>query len=173
MPEAVPPVPKLLTNGATDEAKSQPAHGQPRTVLGFDYGEKRIGVAVGQAVTASATPLNCVRTPGARGNWPLITELLQTWQPEVLVVGLPLTLDGGEQPLSVAARRFARRLRGRYGLPVYLVDERLSTREADTLLRASGTRAHARRVVQLDGIAAKLIAETWLGDQGASAHEVR
>jgi len=173
MPEAVPPALKPPSDDFADQADCETVHGQPGTVLGFDYGEKRIGVAVGQAVTCSATPLDVLRNPGARGDWAPITKLLQTWRPDVLVVGLPLALDGGEQPLSTAARRFARRLRGRYGLRVCLVDERLSSREADSLLRASGTHARARRVAQLDGVAAKLIAETWLGDQGASAHEIR
>jgi len=106
-----------------------------RTLLGFDYGDKKIGVAVGQELTASAHPLTTLYALSGQPDWEAISHLISHWRADALIVGLPLNLDDSEQRISKAARRFANRLWGRYQLPVYLADERLSSRGAAMLLR--------------------------------------
>ncbi len=132
-------------------------------VLGFDYGQKRIGVASGQALTGTATPLATVRNPHAAG-WADIDTLLAQWRPLQLVVGLPLAADGTETPVSLAARQFAAALGKRTGTPVALVDERLSSHEAQARLLAGGRRHDAVRR-ERDAMAAAIIVETWLAEQ--------
>lgn len=126
-----------------------------RTLLGFDYGEKRIGVAVGQTLTATATPLTTVPVTRNQPDWQQISELISTWQPDALVVGMPLTMTDDTQPLTELAARFARQLEGRYHLPVYTADERLSSREARQRIRSSHN---------VDPVAAQVILETWLSE---------
>jgi putative Holliday junction resolvase len=130
-------------------------------VLGFDYGVRKIGVAVGQTVTRTATPLQTLPTRDQRPDWDAITRLIAEWQPESLVVGLPYEMDDTEAPVAARARRFARQLEGRYRLPVYLADERLTTREA---LSQMGRDAR-RYALRVDAVAARLILETWLSDR--------
>jgi putative Holliday junction resolvase len=130
-------------------------------VLGFDYGVRKIGVAVGQTVTRTATPLQTLPTRDHRPDWDAITRLIAEWQPESLVVGLPYEMDDTEAPVAARARRFARQLEGRYRLPVYLADERLTTREA---LSQMGRDAQ-RDALRVDAVAARLILETWLSDR--------
>jgi len=105
------------------------------TLLAFDYGLKKIGIAIGNTVTCQARPLEILQVPTRAARFARITALIGQWQPERLVVGLPLTLAGGEQESSRLARRFANQLHGRYGLPVELVDERGSSMEAQSLVR--------------------------------------
>jgi len=130
------------------------------TLLGFDYGPRKIGVAVGQTVTNTATPLTTLRASKNQPDWVGIARLIEDWQPKALVVGLPVDLDDREADMARQARRFARRLHGRFGLPVHLADERLTSREAR---RQVGRRI--RKVEELDAVAAKLILETWLHDR--------
>ena len=124
------------------------------TALAFDYGERRIGVAVCQSQTRTAQALVTLVVRNGQVDWPAIAELVEQWQPQQLVVGLPATDDG--QPHSNAApiARFARRLHGRFHLPVAFVDERLSS-------YAASEDPDTRRV-GLDAVAARLILETWL-----------
>ncbi|MGD9602005.1 MAG: Holliday junction resolvase RuvX [Gammaproteobacteria bacterium] len=126
------------------------------TVLGFDYGEKRIGVAVGQTVTRTATALCTLPARAGQPDWVRVQALLDTWRPECVVIGLPGTADGAPHPLAAAIRRFGRRLHGRFGLAVEYVDERLSSHEAAA--RCAGDPA------RIDAIAASLILETWLAE---------
>ncbi len=126
-------------------------------LLGFDFGTRRIGVAVGQRITATARPLLTIRVAHDRPDWEAIGTLMAEWQPEAAVVGLPLNMDGSEQAITSRARRFSRQLNGRFGLPVHLMDERLSTREAARRLADDG-----RPVTHLDPHAAALILESWL-----------
>lgn len=130
------------------------------TLLAFDFGEKKIGVAVGQTITATASPVGLVRVHESGTDWPAITRLIDTWQPDALVVGLPLNMDGTEQLMTRAARRFRNQLEGRYSLPVHTMDERLSTREARDRLASRG---------QLDQdddpVAAQIILEGWLAQR--------
>jgi putative Holliday junction resolvase len=132
---------------------------RPATLLAFDYGEKRIGVAVGQTVTGTAHPLRCVRVSSSRPDWRAIEDLVLTWRPDALVVGLPLNMDGTEQAITGAAMRFRRQLEGRFAIPVHAMDERLSTREAKERLYARG---HVDAAA--DPVAAQVILEGWLAE---------
>lgn len=139
----------------------------PSTVLGFDYGQRRIGVAVGETLTASARPLTTIhcRQPG-QVDWDAIAALIREWQPSALVVGRPTRSDGTGSEMTAAAERFARRLQGRHGLPVHLVEERLSSHEAKQRL-ADAPRGRTRdRKAAIDMMAATVILETWLLDTG-------
>ncbi|MFH7564302.1 MULTISPECIES: Holliday junction resolvase RuvX [Oceanimonas] len=132
-----------------------------RTLLGFDYGLKSIGVAVGQELTATARPLLALKASDGVPNWEQIENLLKEWQPALLVVGLPLNMDGTEQDISRRARKFANRLHGRFGLPVELQDERLTTTDARArLFEAGGYKALGKDAV--DAVSAQLILESWM-----------
>jgi len=127
------------------------------TLLGFDFGPRKIGVAVGQTITASATPLITLRSHREKPDWERIERLVREWQPSAVVVGLPYNMDDTEAEIAPRARRFARQLQGRFGLEVHLIDERLTSVEAR---RQLGKQATSLEVV--DAMAAKLILETWL-----------
>ncbi|QGU31975.1 Holliday junction resolvase RuvX [Thermochromatium tepidum] len=129
-------------------------------LLGFDFGPRKIGVAVGQTVTRSATPLITLRSRGERPDWMGIAALIRDWQPNALVVGLPFQMDDTEVAWSPRVYRFARQLEGRYRLPVHLVDERLTSREAHRQLADRDRRTP--RLEDVDALAAALILETWL-----------
>ncbi len=137
---------------------------QAETLLAFDYGEKHIGIAVGQTLTGTANPLETVHVTSTSPDWNAISRIVKTWQPNALVVGLPLNMDGSEQGVTQRARRFADLLLGRYRLPVHLVDERLTTREARDRLAATGRAASDDHPV-----AAQIILESWLNEQKSSA----
>jgi putative Holliday junction resolvase len=125
------------------------------TLLGFDYGKKRIGVAVGQTLTGTATPLGTVAVNRGEPDWDRIAGIVQEWRPAALVVGLPLNMDGTSQSMTRESGRFARELGKRFGCPVYRADERLSSYEAK--MRLKDTRG-------LDPVAAQAILETWLSE---------
>ena len=129
------------------------------TLIAFDFGEKRIGTAIGQTVTRTATPLETIPVQRGKPDWSAIDRLVDAWKPGALVVGLPLDMDGTEQWITARARRFANRLRARSGLPVHLADERLSTREAWTRLVESGSRRTGP-----DPVAAQVILEGWFAE---------
>lgn len=130
-------------------------------VLGFDFGLRRIGAAVGQTITCSANPLAPLPAERGKPDWQAVAQLIATWRPQALLVGLPYQLDGSEQAISFAARQFARLLKEQFNLPVFLVDERLTTREAKRRLIESGARLQE---VSVDSYAAKLILEQWMAD---------
>ena len=109
-----------------------------RTVLGFDYGTRSIGVAIGQEITGSATPLKALRAVDGIPDWNEIQKLLDEWKPDLVVVGLPLNMDGTEQEITVRARKFARRIEGRFAAKVVMQDERLTTTSAREHLFANG-----------------------------------
>lgn len=144
------------------------------TLLGLDFGTRKIGIAVGQTVSATATPLTTVHNRGQKPDWGRIEAIIREWQPEAIVLGLPYRMDDTEEAWSQRVHRFARQLEGRFGLPVHLVDERLTTIEAERDLAAAeragfqvgnhGRRASGKRDL-VDAYAAKLILETWLNDQ--------
>ena len=136
---------------------------RPRTLLAFDFGLKRIGVAVGQTQTRSANPLQTITVKREGPDWPAIAKLIDTWTPDALVVGLPLNMDGSEQEMTHRAERFGRQLEGRFGMRVHLVDERLSTREARNRLQLEG-----RLDQDADPVAAQIILEDWFSGQDAS-----
>ena len=121
--------------------------------MGFDFGTSKIGIAVGQKITASASPISVVKAKDGKPNWSQLDKVIGEWQPCLFVVGLPLNMDDSENVMTKAAVRFAKRLNGRYGIPFEMVDERLSTFEAkqDTL-------------EDIDATSASLILETWLSN---------
>ena len=121
-------------------------------IMGFDYGTPRIGVAIGQRVTQTASPLAILKARQGQPNWSEIEALIKEWQPEAFVVGLPLHMDDEPSDLSVQAEKFARRLTGRFNLPHTMVDERLSSVEAKNLSAGDA----------IDDVAAVLILETYL-----------
>jgi putative Holliday junction resolvase len=134
------------------------------TVIGFDYGTRRIGVAVGNAISRSARALE-VLANGERGpDWPRLEALLREWRPDALLVGLPLMLDDSEQRNSRAARAFAGELGQRFRLPVHLVDERHSSQHAAQRFaaRRAGGAARRKDAARLDAVAAEVIVERWL-----------
>ncbi len=139
-------------------------------LLAFDYGQRRIGVAVGNTGTRTAT---AVGTLPARGvpDWDAVTRCVRDWAPARLLVGLPYNMDGSESALTAACRRFAEELSRRYTLPVELVDERLTSSAAQADLReARRTGARRRRVRRedVDANAARVILETWLQEANRS-----
>ena len=139
------------------------------TFLGFDYGERRIGVAVGQSVTGTASPLATVGVRAGEPDWSSIDGIVSDWKPAGLVVGEPLHMDGRPQPMTRRARRFSHALRSRFGLPVHTADERLSTVEARAELAARGAFRGAgggRPRHEIDHpVAARIILESWLGER--------
>ncbi|HFE37163.1 MAG TPA: Holliday junction resolvase RuvX [Gammaproteobacteria bacterium] len=133
------------------------------TLLGFDFGLKKIGVAVGKTVTGIASPLQRLDARDGAPQWGSIQQLIAEWQPQLLVVGYPLHMDGSEQEITKAAKRFGNRLAGRFQLPVVWVDERLSSYEAEQYLFGSKKNAQNDKL-NLDSISAKLIIEQWLNE---------
>lgn len=99
-------------------------------LLGFDFGTKRIGVAVGQTVTETARALATIKATQGIPNWEELDKIIKTWSPQALIVGFPLNMDGTEQPITQLARNFAASLSSRYNIQVHGVDERLTTRDA-------------------------------------------
>lgn len=108
------------------------------SVMAFDFGTRSIGVAIGQAITGTANPLAAIKAQDGTPSWELIAQLLSQWQPSLCVVGLPLNMDGTEQPLTARARKFANRLHGRFGVAIHLQDERLTTASAKEYLFERG-----------------------------------
>ena len=135
------------------------------TVLGFDFGHKKIGVASGQSLTGTASPLPALISRQQQPDWGGIEALIMEWQPDALIVGLPLNMDDSESELSARARRFGRQLNGRFGVTVWMVDERLSTREAREQM---GSRAKKGPDPRVDSLAAALIIETWFSEGGVA-----
>lgn len=135
----------------------------PETILAFDYGLRRIGVAVGQPITASAGPVGTVTNSDSGPDWRDIDRLVDDWRPARLIVGMPLSVDGHASTMTAAVDAFIAEL-ARYGLPVEVVDERYSSLEAQAhlkSLRAKGRRGRIRKA-EIDAAAAVLIAERWL-----------
>ncbi len=133
------------------------------TVIGFDYGTRSIGVAVGQDVTCSAQPLQALRSDRRKPDWNTLDRLIREWRPDRLVVGHPLNMDGTSQPITVMAEKFAADLSRRYRLPCILRDERLTTASARELLFASGG-YRALEKGRVDSVSAVLITEAYLQD---------
>ena len=146
----------------TQVSKDKP----PVTLLGFDFGTKRTGVATGQTVTGSVSALTTLTTLNNKPNWPAISSLIEEWQPDLLIVGLPLNMDGTDTEITPTVRRFGNQLKGRYNLPVEMVDERLSSVEARSRLHADESLRHKRfDREQVDQIAAQVIVQSWMTQQ--------
>lgn len=129
--------------------------------IGFDFGYKRIGVAVGQKLTCSASPLVTINAQAGVPDWNSVAKILADWTPQALIVGFPTCIDGKALYTTAAARKFAKELRKRFALPVHLVDERLSTVEARGQLFALGGYKKIKQTA-VDSIAACVILEQWL-----------
>ncbi|MCG8436315.1 MAG: Holliday junction resolvase RuvX [Gammaproteobacteria bacterium] len=135
-----------------------------KTYLGFDFGLRRIGVAVGQSLLNSARPVRTLTANAGAPDWDAVADLIKEWNPAALIVGLPYNMDGSKQQLTEQAQRFARQLAGRFKCDVHMVDERLtSDAAAATLkdLRRQGKRGRIDKA-DIDSMAAKLILEIWL-----------
>ncbi|SPP32499.1 Putative Holliday junction resolvase [Arsenophonus endosymbiont of Aleurodicus floccissimus] len=131
-----------------------------RTIIAFDFGTLSIGIAIGHEITATARPLTAIKAKDGKPNWLDIEKIIQESQPELAIVGLPLNMDGTEQPISNQARKFANRLHGRFGIQVTLHDERLTTIEARAqLFNQGGYRALNKS--KIDSISAVIILESW------------
>lgn len=131
-----------------------------KVIIAFDFGTLSIGIAVGQDITATAFPLMALKIKDAKFNWLKIEKILQEYQPELVIVGLPLNMDGTEQSISNKARKFANCLYKRFDIPVILHDERLTTKEARAqLFNQGGYRALNKS--KIDSISAAIILESW------------
>lgn len=130
------------------------------TVLAFDFGERRIGIAVGEHLINSANPLTTIDSESNEVRFATITQLVNEWRPKLLVVGLPLSLDGSETEVTQLCKKFARRLNGRFNLPVIMIDERYSSTEASQLLNESGIKGRAQKAM-LDQVAAQTILRSY------------
>ncbi|OGT22407.1 MAG: Holliday junction DNA helicase RuvA [Gammaproteobacteria bacterium RBG_16_57_12] len=139
------------------------SHGH-RSLLAFDFGKRRIGVAVGQEITRTAMALTTLAAREGQPDWEAVTRLIEEWRPNALVVGMPYALDGTENEMTLAVKRFGNRLQGRYNLPVHYVDERLSSLEAERLLKEGAGKKFKEKGL-IDRLAAQLILQTWFDQQ--------
>jgi putative pre-16S rRNA nuclease len=131
-----------------------------KTCLGFDFGTRRIGVAVGRSLLGTASPLPPLVARDGIPDWAIIEKLVSEWKPDAFVVGLPLNMDGTASEMSIRATKFAKRLQGRFNKPYFMMDERLSSHEAKGfVIERGGNRDFGENSV--DGIAASLILESW------------
>ena len=135
-----------------------------RTVLAFDFGTKSIGVAVGQEITGTASPLNAIKAQDGIPNWELVAKLFDEWQPDIALVGLPLNMDGSYQQVTFSAKKFANRLNAKYRLPVETYDERLTTVDAKARLFEMGGFKKLDKQ-KIDSASACLIFESWIAAQ--------
>jgi putative Holliday junction resolvase len=134
------------------------------TFLGFDFGNKKIGVAVGQTTTGTANALQTIRSINQQPDWTIISQLIEQWQPAGLVVGLSKQTDGTDNPITPRIRKFCRQLEGRYQLPVYQIDEAYSTFEAKQLLFDDLKVKAGKLWAVQDQLAAQLILQSWLNN---------
>lgn len=141
------------------DAPQLPSRG---SLLGFDFGLARTGVAVGELETGHVGRLTTIHADANDARFDAIQALIDEWRPVALIVGVPQSPDGGEQTMTARCRRFANQLRGRYRLPVFECDERLSSAAADTELRSAGQRDWRKRKQSLDAVAAQLIVQHFL-----------
>jgi len=135
-----------------------------RPLLAFDFGEARLGVAVGYEKTGMVHPLVTLRVKNDQPDWTQLEKLLDEWKPAALIVGLPLNMDGSDNPMTLKARKFGNRLNGRYNLPIHMVDERLTTRIASEALAETGLGSRKQKAV-IDQLAAQHILQTYLSQQ--------
>jgi putative holliday junction resolvase len=143
--------------------KNNTALGQ-RTVIGFDFGKKYIGVAVGQEITWTASPLGSIKANNGIPHWDNLEKYLKEWQPDLIIIGLPLNMDGSEQQLTLDAKKFGNRVLGRFGIKVEFQDERLTTADAKEQLFARGGYKNLAKD-NIDAESAKLIIESYFEQQ--------
>ena len=134
------------------------------SVLGFDYGKKRIGIAIGQTITDSATPCKTLNQIDGNPDWPAIALEIQQWNPQALIVGMPYHTDGSENKMTAAARQFAYELEKRFKLPVIEVNEALSSQQAEEALKEN-MKINQHNKQEIDKMAAAIIVQRWLDQQ--------
>ena len=135
---------------------------KPVTVMSFDYGTEKIGIAIGQSISSTAEPLTIIRAKDGIPNWSQITSLIESWRPNFFVVGLPYNLDGSNSEFLQRALKFANRLNGRFNIPTFGIDERLSSKAATEKFKTGNPKNSVRN--EIDDIAAQIILETWFSE---------
>jgi len=135
-----------------------------RSVIGFDFGLKRIGLATGQTITGTASPLATLQAVNQKPDWDSIETHIRQWQPDALIVGIPYQPDGGESDITRATRNFSKKLEQRFNLPVYTIDECLSSYEAEHQLK-QGIKISKHNKHEIDKMAAAIIVQSWLNSQ--------
>ena len=130
--------------------------------MSFDYGTEKIGIAIGQSISSTAEPLTIIRAKDGIPNWSQITSLIESWRPNFFVVGLPYNLDGSDSKLLQRALKFAQRLNGRFNIPTFGIDERLSSKAATEKFKTGNPRNSVRK--EIDDVAAQIILETWFSE---------
>ena len=138
------------------------------TLLAFDFGLARTGVALGNSITNIATPLCILQSRDEKPDWQGISKLIKEWQPKHLIVGMPLYLDGRKSEMTLRTERFCRQLEGRYALPVATVNEQLSSLEAEQRLKQARQSGRKKKVTksEIDQLAAAIILESWMQQNG-------
>ena len=139
-------------------------HAVVRSVLGFDFGLKRIGLATGQTITGTASPLITLQSVNQQPDWESIETQVRQWKPDALIVGIPYQPDGGEGDITRAAHNFSRKLEQRFNLPVYTIDESLSSYEAEEQLKQD-MKISKHNKHEIDKMAAAIIVQSWLNSQ--------
>lgn len=134
------------------------------SIMAFDYGLRQIGVAIGNNLLGTSQPLKILAAKEGIPNWEQLEALVDEWQPQLLIVGDPINMDGSESELSARAQKFSRRLHGRLGLPVELMDERLTSFEAKQAASEQGHRGNYKEQ-PIDSMAAELILQSWFNQQ--------
>lgn len=137
------------------------------TAMAFDYGTRKIGIAVGQSLIQSATPLTEIPARDGQPDWEQVSRLIEEWQPDLFVVGVPINMDGSEFDLTQRARKFGQRLHGRFGKPWHEMDERLTSfeaREKQHIHHKHG-RQRSSKTALVDSVAASLILQSWFADR--------
>jgi putative Holliday junction resolvase len=147
-------------SGPTPQGRSPGPETVSGTILGFDFGEKRVGIAVGETITRIASPLGAIEEAATGARFEAIEKYVKEWAPVALVVGRPRHSDGSEHAVAKLAEKFARRLAARYRLPVVFVDETLSSATAEAQLR--DTRTRATKKTDIDALAATIILQSYL-----------
>ncbi len=132
-----------------------------KTVLGFDYGERRIGIATGQTISQSAAPLITLNAINQKPDWSSIEKIINEWKPDALIVGIPRYLNGDASDMTEKAERFCRQLEGRFRLPIYTVNESLSSSEAEQRLKQT-RKIDQHNKHEIDKMAAAIIVQRWL-----------
>lgn len=137
---------------------------QITSVIGFDFGKKRIGIATGQTITYTATPCTTLKHVDGNPDWPAIEAEIRQWKPDALIVGMPFFTDGSENKMTVAARQFAYELEKRFKLPVIEVNEALSSQHAEEIL-SENIKITKQNKQEVDKMAAAIIVQRWLERQ--------
>ncbi|MAA72470.1 MAG: Holliday junction resolvase RuvX [Bermanella sp.] len=139
---------------------STPVTNKYQSIMAFDFGTKRSGVAMGQRITETANGIGCISARDGIPNWEQLDKLVEEWQPDAFVVGLPINMDGTPSEMSRRANKFSNRLNARYARPSFTIDERLSTFAAKEEAKAQGHKGHYKSD-PVDALAAQFILESW------------